>query len=68
MKQLRTVRLTRGSIDFWREDEADPWRLSWLPDEGQPEVFSPGEPLPDDYPDPSDLNALIEWGTGRFGP
>jgi hypothetical protein len=67
----RRERLQNGWIDLHRGEEGV-WRISWAPDEGHPDfpgrTYSPGDPdLPDDYPGPDDVEALIAWGRQRWG-
>ena len=58
--------------DLCHDAEAGAWRLSWAPDHAEPDwpghTYSPeDEDLPSDYPDPSDPDALVGWGTRHFG-
>lgn len=69
----RRERLTRGNLDLYRDRESVSWFLSWAPDLGEPDwpghTYAPDdEHRPSDYPDASDLDALIEWGRKHFGP
>ena len=53
--------------------KAGAWRLAWDPDYAEPDwpghTYSPeDDDLPSDYPDPSDSDALVEWGRKHFGP
>lgn len=68
----RRERLARGNLDLYRDSHAAEWLLSWAPDLGEPDwpghTYSPADDdLPSDYPDPSDLDALVGWGTKHFG-
>lgn len=69
----RRERLVRGWLDLYSDMETGEWRLSWEPDQGEPDwpghTYLPIDgDLPDDYPDPHDSDALIEWGRNHFGP
>jgi hypothetical protein len=66
-------RLTRGWIVLCQDADTGAWRLAWDPDGGEPDwpghVYSPeDDDLPDDYPDPGDVDALVGWGRRHFGP
>jgi hypothetical protein len=69
----RRERLRRGWLDLFEDPEAGVWGLAWAPDFGEPDcpghTYSPrDDDLPDDYPDPADVDALVEWGRRHFGP
>jgi hypothetical protein len=69
----RRERLTRGNIDLYRNPETVNWLLSWAPDQGEPDwpghTYVPDAPdAPTDYPDASDVDALLAWGRKHFGP
>lgn len=68
----RRERLTRGWLDLFQNPGVGAWGLSWAPDHGEPDwpghIYSPeDDDLPNDYPDPSDADALVAWGTKHFG-
>lgn len=69
----RRERLTRGWLDLHHDAVAGGWRLAWGPDYAEPDwpghTYSPDDDdLPSDYPDPTDSEALVEWGRRHFGP
>jgi hypothetical protein len=69
----RRERLTRGWLDLYQDGEARPWRLAWNPASGEPDwpghTYLPwDDDLPSDYPDPADVDELVEWGRRHFGP
>jgi hypothetical protein len=69
----RRERLTRGWLDLYHDAEAGTWRLAWGPDFAEPDwpghTYAPeDEDLPTDYPDPADVDALVDWGRKHFGP
>jgi len=69
----RRERLRRGWLDLVQDADADVWGLTWAPDFAEPDwpghTYSPDDgDLPGDYPDPSDAEALVEWGRKHFGP
>jgi hypothetical protein len=60
----------RGWLDVQRQEDGS-WLLAWNPDQGEPDYpgrsFPPGDPyLPDDFPGPTDPDALLAWGRERF--
>ena len=67
----RRERLARGWLALY--EEAGVWGLAWNPDSGEPDwpghTYRPDDnDLPNDYPDPADVEALVEWGRKHFGP
>ena len=69
----RRERFARGWLDLYQDAESGEWRLAWGPDFCEPDwpghTYSPDDSdLPDDYPDPADVKALVEWGRRHFGP
>lgn len=69
----RRERLTRGWLDLYQDGETGTWVLAWGPAFGEPDwpghTYEPhDEDLPGDYPDPTDVEALVEWGRRHFGP
>ena len=66
-------RLSRGWIVLCQDADTGAWRLAWDPDGGEPDwpghVYSPEDhDLPDDYPDPADVDSLVDWARRHFGP
>ena len=69
----RRERLGRGWLDLYRDGETGEWGLAWAPDFGEPDwpghTYAPDDQdLPGDYPDPGDVEALVDWGRKHFGP
>jgi hypothetical protein len=69
----RRERLARGWLDRYQAAETGAWVLAWAPAFGEPDwpghTYTPeDDDLPSDYPDPSDAEALVEWGRRHFGP
>jgi hypothetical protein len=69
----RRERLARGWLDLCQEAEGEAWGLAWNPDFGEPDwpghTYLPeDDDLPNDYPDPAEAEALVEWGRKHFGP
>lgn len=69
----RRERLARGWLDLADEPETGGWRLVWSPDLGEPDwpghTYAPEDgDLPGDYPDSTDVEALVRWGRKHFGP
>jgi len=69
----RRERLRRGWLDLFQQAEDRAWSLGWNPDFGEPDwpghTYAPeDDDLPGDYPNPADVEALLEWGRKHFGP
>ena len=69
----RRERRARGWLALCEDAETGAWRLAWGPDSGEPDwpghTYAPeDDDLPGDYPEPTDADALVEWGRRHFGP
>lgn len=57
---------------MWRNEGETSWRVTWLPDEGDPDhpghTYTPGDvDMPRDFPGGDDPDAILAWAKERWG-
>jgi len=59
-------RLSNGWVEAWRRDDGT-WGVSWDPDEGIGNTYTPTGARPHGFPTEYDAQALLAWARQHWG-